>query len=386
MSYSEETPNYMLPLYLADDRPSYLGDWNETMNKIDSTMKSNESSSNNNEVAIANLKEYVDNNTKTLNGRMDGIEADVTNKLNNVYTKTQSDERFVKVKSVKNVVIIGDSYCTDDNGRTSIPTQMKTFASDWNILNYSVSGTGFVSTNGTTNFNVQINNAKAGVGNTADIDYVLIIGGRNDIQTASTIKSAAITTIKNAVDSFVNAKVCVFPCLWDWKHPIYSLMEANVAISDAAKENKCFCAKGCYTWGIGDESVYYIGGSDIHPNPAGSLFMAHIIYNAVKYDNADTFRDRNEIHGNLQYSMINGAIYLQGAHGFNVSDSNLIDTVPSWVIPVGKNVYFGVVYSLDDGGANGVQIMQNGKMKKYQGDSPSASLGLCFNHCLPITI
>lgn len=210
MSYSEETPNYMLPLYLADDRPSYLGDWNETMNKIDSTMKSNESSSNNNEVAIANLKEYVDNNTTTLNGRMDGIEADVTNKLNNVYTKTQSDERFVKVKSVKNVVIIGDSYCTDDNGRTSIPTQMKTFASDWNILNYSVSGTGFVSTNGTTNFNVQINNAKAGVGNTADIDYVLIIGGRNDIQSASTIKSAAITTIKNAVDSFVNAKVCVF--------------------------------------------------------------------------------------------------------------------------------------------------------------------------------
>lgn len=35
MSYSEETPNYKLPLYLADDRPSYLGDWNETMNKID---------------------------------------------------------------------------------------------------------------------------------------------------------------------------------------------------------------------------------------------------------------------------------------------------------------------------------------------------------------
>ena len=84
MSYSEETPNYMLPLYLADDRPSYLGDWNETMNKIDSTMKSNESSSNNNEVAIANLKEYVDNNTTTLNDRMDGIEGDVTNKLNNV--------------------------------------------------------------------------------------------------------------------------------------------------------------------------------------------------------------------------------------------------------------------------------------------------------------
>lgn len=84
--------------------------------------------------------------------------------------------------------------------------------------------------------------------------------------------------------------------------------------------------------------------------------------------------------------MINGAIYLQGAHGFNVSDDNLIDMVPSWVIPVGKNVYFGVVYSLDDGQANGIQIEKNGRMKKYHGDSASGHLGLCFNHCLPITI
>lgn len=40
MSYTNKTPNFELPQYVADDKPSYLGDFNQAMLKIDTDMKS----------------------------------------------------------------------------------------------------------------------------------------------------------------------------------------------------------------------------------------------------------------------------------------------------------------------------------------------------------
>ena len=39
MSYTNKTPNFELPQYVADDKPSYLGDFNQAMLKIDTDMK-----------------------------------------------------------------------------------------------------------------------------------------------------------------------------------------------------------------------------------------------------------------------------------------------------------------------------------------------------------
>lgn len=39
MSFTNKTPNYDLPQYVADDKPTYLGDFNEAMSKIDTNMK-----------------------------------------------------------------------------------------------------------------------------------------------------------------------------------------------------------------------------------------------------------------------------------------------------------------------------------------------------------
>ena len=39
MSYTNKTPNYELPQYSADDKPTFLGDFNQAMSKIDTTMK-----------------------------------------------------------------------------------------------------------------------------------------------------------------------------------------------------------------------------------------------------------------------------------------------------------------------------------------------------------
>lgn len=39
MSYTNSTPNYGLPQYTADDKPTYLGDFNEAMSKVDTNLK-----------------------------------------------------------------------------------------------------------------------------------------------------------------------------------------------------------------------------------------------------------------------------------------------------------------------------------------------------------
>ena len=41
MAYTNRTVNYELPQYVADDKPTYLGDFNSAMNKIDEVMKTN---------------------------------------------------------------------------------------------------------------------------------------------------------------------------------------------------------------------------------------------------------------------------------------------------------------------------------------------------------
>ena len=41
MSFTNKTPNYDLPQYIADDKPSYLGDFNFAMSTIDTTLKNN---------------------------------------------------------------------------------------------------------------------------------------------------------------------------------------------------------------------------------------------------------------------------------------------------------------------------------------------------------
>lgn len=44
MSYTNKTPNFDLPQYVADDKPTYLGDFNKAMLDIDTALKNNENS------------------------------------------------------------------------------------------------------------------------------------------------------------------------------------------------------------------------------------------------------------------------------------------------------------------------------------------------------
>lgn len=46
MSYTNQTANYGLPQYVADDKPTYLGDFNKAMLDIDTAIKANETIAN----------------------------------------------------------------------------------------------------------------------------------------------------------------------------------------------------------------------------------------------------------------------------------------------------------------------------------------------------
>lgn len=83
MGYSEDTPNYHLPQYVADDRPSYLGDWNEAMGIIDGGMKENKDSLGVVTVNVSNLTTRVNNMEEDVNEAVVNS-SDALNKVNSL--------------------------------------------------------------------------------------------------------------------------------------------------------------------------------------------------------------------------------------------------------------------------------------------------------------
>lgn len=63
MSYTNTTPNYGLPQYVADDKPTYLGDFNKAMLDIDTAMKNNENKATSSDT---NAQNAVDTATQAL--------------------------------------------------------------------------------------------------------------------------------------------------------------------------------------------------------------------------------------------------------------------------------------------------------------------------------
>lgn len=72
MSYTNSTPNYKLPQYVADDKPTYLGDFNKAMLDIDTAIKSN------------------DTNISSISGSVDTAVAQSTEALSQVATSNET--------------------------------------------------------------------------------------------------------------------------------------------------------------------------------------------------------------------------------------------------------------------------------------------------------
>lgn len=80
MPFTNQTPNYALPQYIATDHPTYLGDANDAYLKIDTRMKANQSAAAENKNDITLLSARVLANEGNIDDR---------------YTKAQADARFM---------------------------------------------------------------------------------------------------------------------------------------------------------------------------------------------------------------------------------------------------------------------------------------------------
>lgn len=92
MSYTNSTPNLHLPQYIATDKPTYLGDWNASMQTIDTVITSTQATANGaNSTAVSanSVAKSAQETANIANTKADTNSASIT-ELNNAYNVTQS--------------------------------------------------------------------------------------------------------------------------------------------------------------------------------------------------------------------------------------------------------------------------------------------------------
>lgn len=292
MGYSKQTQNYHLPQYVADDRPSYLGDWNEAMGIIDAGMEENKEGLVETNTAVANMKTYVDNSIDRLNTSVDNKLNTVDEKLANVYTKPESDSRFVRKVNGGIAVVVGDSI-TLGTGTSNPSTDnwTVTLAAKRNLTihNYAQNNAGFVAAGSGTpsrNFVQQLQAAAADQTYDNDnVNLVIIAGGINDVDYVSSLQSSAAACFAYAKTTFTNAEI--------WAVPVIA-GKTPLAIFSSGDRTKCIppimsavtsegvnCIEGAWTWMIGQSQW---ASDEVHPNTAGAKIIADYINSGLNHN------------------------------------------------------------------------------------------------------
>lgn len=349
MGYSKETPNYHLPQYVADDRPSYLGDWNETMGIIDTSMKDNSNAIANQETALANMKTYVDNTVANVETSISKVETSISNVESRMDDIEAAKPIFAIPKNGK-MVCIGDSWL---EGYTPVGN-----VTSWGIRlanytgleghNFYQGGAGFyVASNGKT-FNTLINEAAV---NNADADLVVIGGGINDRNSnAAAVKSAAATAIANARSKFPNAVIWVFPMMLSNRYLGSASLSVNKAICNAVSEcqasNVCFNS-GAWSWLYDDDSKC---ADNLHPNQAGhdtvAENMAICMGGGNPYVEYATFAS-STANASGVFTRCGTTIQMYLVNTTAVTDG---DTLAAFPIKYSTGALFGVYTDAGDGG------------------------------------
>lgn len=290
MGYSNTTTNYKLPQYSADDRPSYLGDWNETMGIIDGGMQSNKQSIADTDVKVTNMQTYVDNAVVGVNKSLETLEQGIESKLTNIYTKDESDSKYISKLNGGHLVVIGDSI-TLGTGTTNPSTDAwpVLFAASRNMTlhNYAQNNAGFMAA-GTgspaRNFPKQVEAAKSDPSfDNADVTLVIVAGGINDNAYVDSVQTAVTSTLDSAKVAFANAKIVFIPLLAG-KAPLVGLSGGDRSLLieplvNGGLASGVMVVQGAWTWMIGRNAY---ASDDIHPNTAGAKYYAQIIDGCVE--------------------------------------------------------------------------------------------------------
>lgn len=138
MPYTNQTPNYGLPQYIATDKPTYLGDANGAYSKLDTQLKANA------DAAAANQ-----NSVNLLSARVQANETNIADR----YTKAETAERFTSRPSLgrngnfkQPVNQRGEtSYTGGGTGAYSIDGWKLTPSGNYNVTTRTLSGASYTS-------------------------------------------------------------------------------------------------------------------------------------------------------------------------------------------------------------------------------------------------
>lgn len=174
MPYTNQTPNYGLPQYIATDKPTYLGDANGAYSKLDTQMKANADAAAANQSSITLLSSRVLANETSIADR---------------YTKAETAERFTSRPSLgrngnfKNPVNQrgATSYTGGNSGAYSVDGWRLQSNTNYNVATRTLSASSYTARAcGFSQF-CELANGSLSVGDT--ISVTLSVGGR--VYTAS---------------------------------------------------------------------------------------------------------------------------------------------------------------------------------------------------------
>lgn len=143
MASTNKTTNYELSQYIGSDKPTYLGDYNSDMLKIDTGMKANETASSTNAGNITQINNNI--------GTMSSLETTATNLVGAVNeVKGTADTNTSSITTVDNK--IGNLANLETDVKTTIVNAINDVVSDLNFTNIKTyTGSDFTTTNGTIN-------------------------------------------------------------------------------------------------------------------------------------------------------------------------------------------------------------------------------------------
>lgn len=195
MPYTNQTPNYGLPQYIATDKPTYLGDANGAYSKLDTQMKANADAAAANQSSISLLSSRVLANETSIADR---------------YTKAETAERFTSRPSLgrngnfKNPVNQrgATSYTGGGAGVYSIDGWKLTPGGNYNVTTRTLSGASYAARACGIHQFCELSHGSLAVGDT--ISVTLSVGGQMYTATMSLADRDAYASFNDVPAGFSN--------------------------------------------------------------------------------------------------------------------------------------------------------------------------------------
>lgn len=242
-----------------------------------------------------NVVGYVESEVQTTDQRLDGIDATLTGFDSTHQVKTYVDDAIAGITTRKKMLVIGDSL----SGSTYVAANSRwcvllAARLDADLYVFQANGAGYAEPGvGGKTFQSLIADAHTSTQfDDADIDYVFIFGGTNDISETmlpSAISGAFDDTLNAARQYFTNAKlyICSTTARYDHLKLVSNTRQGEVYQLKAWRNRASFAATGAIllplTFVLGFNESYYVGGpSDhIHLNATGHQKVANAIWDMM---------------------------------------------------------------------------------------------------------